>query len=74
MSTPAPRLRLPLRTIEEVKREMAALYREGKAGRRGVAEVSRLGNLLALLARAIEGSELAARLEALEEQTKRRGR
>ena len=34
-----PRLRLPLKTMDDVKAELARLYREGKAGRRDVAEV-----------------------------------
>jgi hypothetical protein len=66
-----PRLRLPLATIDDVKREMARLYREGKAGRRDVADVSRLANVLALLGRLIEGADLEARLAALEEQRAR---
>lgn len=63
---PSPRLRLPLTTANDVKREMARLYREGKAGRRDVADVSRLANVLALLGRLIEGADLETRLAALE--------
>jgi hypothetical protein len=63
---PPSRLRLPLSTIDDVKREMARLYREGKSGRRDVSAVSRLANVLALLGRLIEGAELEARLAALE--------
>ena len=61
-----PRLRLPLKTMDDVKAELARLYREGKAGRRDVAEVSKLANVLSILGRLIEGVELAARVDALE--------
>jgi len=64
---PSARLRLPLATANDVKREMARLYREGKAGRRDVADVSRLANVLALLGRLIEGADLEARLATLEQ-------
>ncbi len=61
-----PRLRLKLNSIDDVKAEMARLYREGKAGTRDVSDVSRLANVLALLARMIEGSDLERRIAALE--------
>lgn len=63
---PAPRLRLRLNSIDDVKKEMARLYREGKTGRRDVGNVSRLANVLALMGRLIEGSQLEARMDALE--------
>ena len=63
----SPRLRLKLKTIDDVKAEMARLYREGKAGLRDVGEVSKLANVLSLLGRLIEGSDLEKRLTALEE-------
>lgn len=67
-----PRLRLPLKTLDDVKAELARLYREGKAGRRDVAEVSRLANVLSILGRLIEGVDLAERIEALEAGRKAR--
>ena len=66
-SAAPPRMRLKLNTLDDVRAEMARLYREGKAGLRDVADVSRLANVLALLGRLIEGSELERRLTALEE-------
>jgi hypothetical protein len=69
LDPPSSRLRLPLATANDVKREMARLYREGKAGKRDVADVSRLANVLALLGRLIEGADLEARLAALEQNT-----
>lgn len=61
-----PRLRLKLNSIDDVRAEMSRLYREGKAGQRDVQDVSRLANVLALLARMIEGSDLEKRIAALE--------
>ena len=65
--SPPRRLRLPLSTAEDVKRELARIYREGKAGQRDVGDVSKLANVLALLARLIETSDLERRLEVLEQ-------
>ena len=61
-----PRLRCRLRTIDDVRAELARLYREAKAGRREVGDASRLGNLLFILGRMIESSEIEARLQKLE--------
>jgi hypothetical protein len=63
---PPARLRLKLNTMDDVKRELARLYREGKAGSRDVVDVSRLANVLSIMGRLIEGSEFEARLAALE--------
>lgn len=65
-SPPSPRLRLRLSTIDDVKSELARLYREAKAGKRDVQDASRLGNMLAIMARMIEGSDYEKRLAALE--------
>ena len=62
-----PRLRCKLRTVDDVCFELARLYREGKAGARDVADVSKLANVLALLGRLISDSSLEARIEKLEE-------
>lgn len=66
-SATPPRLRLPLGTAEEVRRELARLYREAKAGQRDVSDSSKLANMLQILARLIETSDLEARIVALEE-------
>lgn len=63
---PPPRLRLPLASVQDVRRELSRIYREGKSGQRDVAEVSRLANILQILSRCIEGSEFEKRLEKLE--------
>lgn len=65
-AAPRPRLRLPLNTADDVRRELGRLYREGKAGTRAVGDVSRLANVLQILGRLIESSDLEARIEALE--------
>src|SRR4051812_22005311 len=64
--TPLPRVQLD--SIDRVRRELVRLYLEGKQGRRDVAEVSKLANVLALVARLVEGGELEGRLEELEKR------
>ena len=59
-----PRVRLD--SLARIRREMAQLYAEAKHGRREVADASKLANMLALIARIIEGGELEQRLEVLE--------
>ena len=63
-----PRLRLPLATLEDVRRELARLYREARSDRVPVADASRLANILATLARIIEGGDLTRRVEELEDR------
>jgi len=65
---PRPRLRLPLKTMDDVKAELARLYKDGKSGKRDVADVSKLANVLSILGRLIEGVDLAARVEVLEDR------
>lgn len=65
-TVPPTRMRLPLKTAENVRAELARLYREGKAGKRSVGDVSRLANVLQILGRMIETSDLEQRIEALE--------
>ncbi|WP_256354336.1 hypothetical protein [Variovorax sp. dw_308] len=59
-------MRLHLKTAEDVRAELARLYREGKSGTRDVSDVSRLANVLGLLGRLIETGDLEARLQKLE--------
>ena len=70
-ATPPRRLRLKLKTMDDVKSELARLYRDGKAGRRDIADVSKLANVLSIIGRLIEGVELARRVEQLEEGAKK---
>lgn len=63
---PAPRLRLKLSTIDDVKAELARLYRSAKAKQMDVGDASKLANMLALLGRLIEGADLERRIAAIE--------
>lgn len=64
-----PRVRCRLRTVDDAKVELARLYREAKSGGRAIADASRLANMLFVLARMIEGSDLEKRLTKLEENS-----
>lgn len=63
-----PMQRKALSKIEHVKSELASVYRQARARNLDVSDASRLANILAILARLIEGSDLEQRLEALEQQ------
>lgn len=54
--------------MNDVRRELARLYREGKAGKRDPAEVSKLANVLSILGRLIETSDFEARIDQLEQR------
>ena len=66
-SAKPPRLRLKLRTIDDCAVELAKLYKAAKAGEIETADASRLGNLLSILSRMIQGGELERRITRLEE-------
>lgn len=72
-SPKAPRLRLKLIGIDDVKAEMGRLYREGKAGQRPIDDVSKLANILSNLGRLIVNNELAERIETLERHEREKG-
>jgi len=63
---PPSRVRCPLRTVDDVKAELARVYRNAKGGQMRIEDASRLANVLAILARLIEGAEFDARLAAIE--------
>ena len=63
-TTPTPRLD----TIDKVRREAARLYNQARRGEISASDASKLGNLLALIGRLIEGGELERRIAALEAQ------
>lgn len=65
-TTPPSRLRLKLTTAEDCRRELARLYREARGRRLDVADASRMANILQILSRLIETSDLEARVERLE--------
>lgn len=58
--------RAKLTSVRDVSAELAKLYREARGGKIETADASRLGNLLAIVARILSDSELEARIEALE--------
>lgn len=59
-------MRVRLETVQDARKEMSKLYREARAGKIDVQDASRLANILMLIGRMIEGSDLEQRLEALE--------
>ena len=63
-TTPTPRLA----TIAKVRREAAKLYNQARRGEISACDASKLGSLLALIGRLIEGGELEERIRALEAQ------
>ena len=62
---PPPR-RARLDTMARVRRELARVYREARVGVIDVADASKLANILQIMGRMIETSEVEARLDALE--------
>ncbi len=60
------RIRVRLDTVGDARREVAKLYRMAREGELDISDASKLANILALIARMVEGSDLEARLEALE--------
>ncbi|WP_018229680.1 hypothetical protein [Methyloversatilis universalis] len=57
---------MKLASIDDVKAELARLYRSAKAGQMDVGDASKLANMLALLGRLIEGADLERRIAAIE--------
>lgn len=62
----APVRRRPLATMRDVKREIAGLYWSARRDQIATADASRLCFLLVSLAKVIEGTEIEARIAALE--------
>ena len=56
----------PLETAADVKREAGKLYRRAVRGDLPAGDASKLAHVLALVMRVVEGSDLEARLAALE--------
>ncbi|MEN2386204.1 hypothetical protein [Comamonas sp. A7-5] len=63
-----PRLRIPLRSADDVRRELARLYRQMKSKEISAADGTKLAYVLNLLRQAIETGELETRIAALESQ------
>jgi hypothetical protein len=60
------RLRLPLSTARDVRRELARLYRSMKAGQVQPADGTKLAYVLNILRQTIEASDIEQRISALE--------
>lgn len=58
--------RIDLKTIDDVRVEMARVYRDMRAGRIDTADGTKLSYVLAQIGKLIESGELEKRLEALE--------
>lgn len=69
--TPSPLTkgeRKALSKVEHCRSELAAVYRQARSGAIDVGNASKLANILSILARMIEGSDLEQRIEAVEAQ------
>ena len=64
--------KIPLQSLEDVRREAARVYREARAGRLETADASRLSFMLQGIAKMIEATTIERRIEALENPTKQR--
>lgn len=62
----SPRRKIDLHDGHAIRRELAALYRDARAGIVETSTATRLAYILDLLRRAYETSELQVRLESLE--------
>lgn len=72
-AAPPRRVRCKLDTIDDVKAELARLYRSAKGGEIETQDASRLANMLSIHSRLIEGSDLEKRLSELEAATQKQG-
>ncbi|GDX85694.1 hypothetical protein LBMAG43_17360 [Methylococcaceae bacterium] len=62
------RYRCQLDTMQDVKREMAKVYREARSGIVDVQDATKLTWCLQAVAKVIEGSDIESRIEQLEQQ------
>lgn len=58
--------RVKLQTVGDVSHEMAKLYREARNGKIDVSDASKLANMLSILSRILETTDLEKRIEELE--------
>ncbi len=64
------RYRAKLDTMQDIRREMAKLYRESRSGVLDVQDATKLTWMLQAVGKVIEGSDLEKRIEKLEELKK----
>ena len=63
--TPTPS-KIKLNELEDVRREMASVYREARAGRMDASEAGRLAYILTGIGKLIEATEIEKRLSQME--------
>jgi hypothetical protein len=63
--TPSPS-KIKLNELEDVRREMASVYREARAGRMDASEAGRLAYILIGIGKLIEATEIEKRLSQVE--------
>jgi hypothetical protein len=63
--TPTP-AKIKLNELEDVRREMASVYREARAGRMDTSEAGRLAYILTGIGKLIEATEIEKRLVQME--------
>ncbi len=66
LAEPLPRRRIKLDSMQRVRLEMTAVYREARDGKRPVGDAARLVFMLTQIGRMIEGADLERRIEQLE--------
>jgi hypothetical protein len=62
------RIRVKLETVQDARKEMSKVYREARSGKVDISDASKLANILMLIGRMIESSDLEKRIAALEDQ------
>lgn len=60
---------IPLSTLDDLKKELARLYRQAKAGKVATSDASRLAFILNSLGRVILDADLEQRIQQLEQLT-----
>ena len=65
---PPPKRSIALTNVGHCRAELAAVYRQARAGQIQLADATKLAFVLVSLSRMIETSELEARVMALEEE------
>ena len=67
---PTPSKKIDLATINDVRLEMASVYRGMKSGSIGTSDGTKLAYVLSQIAKMIAGNEFEKRIEALEANSK----
>lgn len=65
--TPTPS-KIKLNALEDVRREMASVYREARGGRMDTSEAGRLAYILTGIGKLIEATDIEKRLQQMERE------